>query len=345
MVDILIPTKRWNAYTRAFFSYMASIVTYSDLELQLHIGDNSLDADKHQFLNSLVNERVHVYPHETDLGAYGNLSFLIQNSHSPYVQLFGDDDWIHADWYENIHYFQEMPELSGVIGALLCYPSENKHVVQPGDRFMQADGVARARDFILYMLNEIGVNIQAFSIRRREDFQIFSNYLDQHPFHYQFHDQLLSQIGLLRGPMKGVNNGLIVYNTKHDAISSGAMANYQNTFLEQGLPEWFGTFHFYLYGVGYATLYQFRELSDTLFQNRQEATDQIFALFFNAYRVTPEIEAHLNATGLLPYVQEVYANPTAAQGVASMHKIIAALNSELGEKYAHFLNTYTYFKV
>lgn len=345
MIDILIPTKRWNAYTHAFFTYMASVVTHSEFELHLHIGDNSLDADKHKFLQTLVNHRVHVYPHTTDLGAYGNINFLIDQATAPYTQLFGDDDWIHPDWYENITYLEQNPSLSGITGPFLKYPSENMPISQPGDRFMIDNAEARARDYIIHMLNEMGANTYCFAVRKTEDFKLFSSYLTHHPFQYQFHDQLLSQISLLKGPMKSVNNGLVIYNTKHDAVSSGAMANYQNSFVEQGLPEWFGVFHFYLYGVEYATLYQFRELSDALFDSRQEATNQIFALFFNAFQVTPEIEAHLTAAGVLQYVQDVYANPNAAQGVLSMYRIINALNPEKGKQYADFLNASTYFEV
>jgi hypothetical protein len=324
---------------------MANLATHAEQELHVHIGDNSGNPEKHAFLNGLSNERVHVHAHTTDLGVYGNLLFLIEQSTSPFVQLFGDDDWVHPDWYDNVHHFDETPDLMGISGGFLFYPPGNRATVLPEDRFMQTNGFERAKDYIFFMLGEQVCNTFCFSIFKREAFILFHSYLSKHPLKCQFHDQLLLQTALLLGPMKSVDNGLVAYNTKVDATSSGLISNQQKMLMDSGLPNWFAELGFYLMGTEYALMHQFKEIGYQYFTHRNETTDVIFLTFFESFHMSETLSATLEQHGLMPHIQKIKEVRTAEQGIVSMRHIIAALNPALGERYAHFVNEHTHFTI
>src|SRR5436190_9670748 len=284
-LDLLLPTLRWNSYVKGYIGYLVCIAEGSDYDLRLHIGDNSRNADKHEFLSRLASPRIQIHLHSSDLGVHPNVTHLFRSSAGEFVQLLGDDDWIHPSFFAQVTLLERSPELSCCAGLFAAIPpGTSDSLVCLGDRFMGSDPVRRATGYAQYLLWETGINWIALAIHRRSTMETYIEYTLRHPFPFYFRDQVLSQIALLTGQVKGVREGFQFYNNRRPEEIAAHMENLYKALDDFGLPRWLYYYYDYWLACEYACLFLYRRLPDKLFGDRMAAADQIFVKVFNRYR-------------------------------------------------------------
>ncbi len=171
---------------------------------------------------------------------------------------------------------------------------------------------------------------------------VYVNYTLRHPFQFYFRDQLLSQIALLRGPVKGVREGFMYYHNRTPEELSTHIDNFCKSLEGMGLAAWLFHYYDYLLACEYAMLYLYRGLPDSSFTNRIEDADRVFAMifdrFYSNYGQKPEIyEQHFKQAGIQNAMHSVLNSPSAIVGLRSMVNILAAINPDAGQRYADFL--------
>jgi len=343
-LDVLLPTYRWNSYVRGYIRYLDSIVSDSEVSLRLHIGDNSCNSDKHSFLRGLNNPNIQVHLNETNVGAYANFQNLFFRSDGDFVLSIGDDDWIHPDVFAHAAFLAENSQCSACVGVLAAFPPRmNAAGACFDDRFMGADAVKRALDYIRYSLWEHDVNWLALATHRRSTLTIYLEYAKRHPFNLYFRDQMLSQIALLTGPVKGLRHGISVYKNRPADELRGHLENIAGSVDDMGLPPWLYIFYYhYWLGCEYASLYLYRGIPDGQFADRLSDADKVFIELFTRFRMTydknpAKYEAHFKEAGISDAMHDVLDDPTAVVALRSLATIFRAHNPEAGKRYADFL--------
>ena len=125
------------------------------------------------------------------------------------------------------------------------------------DRFMNPNPVARAIDYAQYVLWETGVNWLALGMHRRSTMSIFMEYASKHPFQFYFRDQMLSQIALLIGQVKGFVTascitGIVAPKKRRRIWKAVRVPN------RYGPRPWLYFYYDYWLACEYASLYLYR---------------------------------------------------------------------------------------
>jgi hypothetical protein len=342
-LDLLLPTYRWGPYVRGYISYLAALVEDESYDLRLHIGDNSCNAEKHSFLRRFQSPKISLHLHETNIGVHANVVNLVDHSAGELVQILGDDDWIHPASFASGAFLQQNPTCSSCAGFFAGIPPpRDQGLVCLGDRFMVPDSVARSIDYAEYLLNETQINWLALAVHRRQNISTYIRYMNLHPFPFYFRDQLLSQIALLNGPVKGIREGFMFYNVRSAEQMPAHVQNFKKGLKSMGLAGWLYEYYDYLLACDYAALYLYRGLSDSIFSNRLNSADLIFKTLFqrfeSRYRQSPHVyEKHFANTGIRDAMHAVLRSPSAVVGLRSMASIASTINSDAGRRYKEFL--------
>ena len=342
-LDLLLPTFRWGPYVRAYIAYLASLVEDETYDLRLHIGDNSCDADKHAFLRRFESPRIRVHLHAANIGLHTNVVHLFTHSASEFVQILADDDWIHPSSFANVAYLEHNPACSSCAGFFVGIPPPRDRALACfGDRFMVADPVARSIDYARYILAETEINWLALAIHRRPLVSLYIEYTSAHPFPFYFRDQLLSQIALLNGPVKGLRDGFMFYNVRNPDEMSAHVENFKKALKAMGLARWLYEYYDYLLACDYAALYLYRRLPSAILSNAPAAADRVFAALFQRfegrYKQTPTAyENHFARVGIQDAMHAVLETRSAMVGLRSMTAIFTKINPDAGCRYADFL--------
>jgi len=285
-----------------------------------------------------------LYLHPANLGPHSNVTYLLEHSAGEFVQLLGDDDWIHPTWLALAGFLQRYPECSACSGFFAGVPPvSGEGLACFDDRFMVSDPVGRSIDYAQYVLWESSVNWLAFAVHRRSTMSLYVEYTHKHPFQFYFRDQVLSQIALLTGPVKGVRHGFMFYNNRRPEEMPAHYQAFRTSLEEMGLASWLFDYYDYLLACEYAALYLYRGLPDSLFANRMADADRIFMKLFeryydNGYRKNiGGSEEHFIRVGIQDAMHDVLEGPSAVVGLRSLVKIFNTINAAAGERYGDFL--------
>ena len=328
---------------RGYVSYLASVVEDAAHDICLHIGDNSCNPEKHEFLTRLRSPRVKVHLHADNLGVHRNVAHLFAHSSGQLVQLLGDDDWIHPDSFTNVTFLEKNPACSSCTGLFARVPPGRDNALACfDDRFMGSDPLSRSIDYVRYVFEETEINWLALAVHRRQIVSTYIEYSNVHPFPFYFRDQLLSQIALLNGPVKGLREGFIFYKVRSEEEQAAHVASFKKGLKEMGLKAWLYEYYYYLLACEYVALYLYRGLPDSMFSDRIDAANQIFAAlltgFENDYRQKSlAFERHFDRTGIRNTVYAVFRTRSAIEGLRGMVDIFTKINPEAGTRYTEFL--------
>jgi glycosyltransferase involved in cell wall biosynthesis len=342
-VDLLLPTYRWSSYVRGYIGYLASVIKDTGLDLRLHVGDNSCNSEKHAFLSGLRSQNVVLHLHPTNVGLYPNLLHLFNHSTGDFVLTLGDDDWIHPDGFAHARFLEENPACSACFGYFAAVPpTSGSGMTCFDDRFMDADPIRRAIDYIRCSLWEQGVNWLAFGMHRRKVMALYIEYTGKHPFKFWFRDQMLSQIALLTGPAKGLPKGFTYYRTRTREEVSAQVKIECKALEDTGLPAWLHNYYYYWLACEYATLYLWRGMSNSLFSDRLRDADLVFNELFSRFRAsyeqhTGQYEDHFEQEKVWKPMYDVLDHPSAIAGLRGLSTILSTVNSDAGAIYADFL--------
>lgn len=342
-IDIILPTYRWGAYVRGYLRYLDSIISDAGLNVRLFIGDNSGNIEKHRFLRELSSPNIVLHLHPTNIGLYPNLLHLLNNSEGDLVLALGDDDWINPAVFAHAAYLDQNPECSACAGFLAASPPiAGSGMTCFDDRFMTPDRVGRAHDYVRYSLLEHGVNWLALGTHRRSTFAMYVDYTNAHPFGFYFRDQMLSQIALLAGPVKGLREGFTYYKNRTPEEMKTHWHNQCASLEQMGLAPWLQYYYHLLLACEYATLYLYRKLPSEWFSNRIKDADRLFAEIFKLFRAYYErhvrqFETHFVDAKIFEPMYAVMDNPSSIVGLRSLHAIISTMSPNAAERYARFL--------
>jgi len=343
-VDLLLPTYRWGPYVRGYIRYLASIIEDGSDDLCLHIGDNSCNPAKHAFLTELKSPRVKLHLHSANVGMHPNAMHLLECSDGEFVQFLGDDDWIHPTCFAHAGFLQRNAQCSACAGFFAGIPPMGDGgLACLNDRFMVSDPVGRSIDYVQYLLWEAGVNWLALAMHRRSTMSVYAEYTRRHPFQFYFRDQVLSQIALLTGPVKGLRDGFMFYNNRRPEEIPAHLQGFRNSLEDMGLAPWLLDYYYYLLACEYAALYLYRGLADSLFSNRIADANRVFMKLFeryynNTYRENiGAYEEHFINAGIEEPMHAVLEEPSAIVGLKSMLRIFTTINADAGKRYADFL--------
>ncbi len=207
---------------------------------------------------------------------------------------------------------------------------------------MSSNPVERAIDYAQFVLSESGVNWLALAAHRRSTMAIYIQYTEKNPFQFHFRDQVLSQIALLHGPVKGLREGFQFYNVRGPEEGTAQMRGEFKALDDMGLAGWlYYHFDFWL-ACEYAALWLYRGLPDALFSYRMMDADRIFMKVFDQYRVkyandTAGHEDHYRRVGIEDAMHTVLDDPSAITGLRSITDIYGRINPDAGKRYADFL--------
>jgi len=342
-IDLLLPTYRWNSYVRGYIAYLASVIHDARTDVRLHIGDNSCNPGKHAFLSELRSEKVALHLHQTNVGLYPNLVHLFDNSNSEYILVLSDDDWIHPDGFAQAEFLDANPDCSACGGYFAAVPPLSRNAITSyDDRFMQPNSIGRAVDYIRCSLWEQGVNWLAFAMHRRRVMKLYIAYTGSHPFEFWFRDQMLSQIALLTGPVKGLPRGFTYYRTRSPDELEVQIEKEQKALEHLGLSRWLRFYYHYWLACEYATLYFWRGLPDSLFSDRVQEADLVFNELFSRFRTTydqrtEQFESHFEEAEIWKPMYEVLDHPSAVVGLRALCTIFTVMNPDSGARYRDFL--------
>jgi glycosyl transferase family 2 len=342
-LDLLLPTYRWGPYVRGYLSYLASLVHDDAYDLRLHVGDNSCNPEKHAFLQTLESPRVKLYLHSANIGVHPNLVHLFTHSTGELVQILGDDDWIHPASFASVAFLEQNPEFSSCAGFFAGIPPvRSQGIACFDDRFAVPDAVARSIDYAKYVLEETDINWLALAVHRRSVISVYIDYTNANPFPFYFRDQLLSQIALLSGPVKGIREGFMFYNVRRSEEMPAHVRNFKTGLKEMGLAAWLYEYYDYLLACEYAAVYLYRGVPEAVFSNRVADADLAFATLFKRfekrYRNAPHAyEKHFARAGIRDPMHSVLHRQSAMVGLRSLAAICARINAGTGERYAGFL--------
>jgi hypothetical protein len=272
-----------------------------------------------------------------------NVSHLLKHSTADFVQLLGDDDWLHPTCFQHAEFLRQNSHCSACSGYFAAIPpSRDLELACFGDRFMRSDPIERSLDYVQYMLSEAGVNWLALAVHRRSTMSIYDEYINKHPFQFYFLDQMLSQIALLTGAVKGMRDGFQFYKNRRPEEMQVHIQNLVKSIEGMGLPPWLYEYYDYWLACEYATLYLYRGLSNACFSDRIADADRIFvrvfARFVNMYRQSArQYESHFERVGIQDAMHAVLDDPCALVGLRGMVHIYERLNPDAGRRYADFL--------
>jgi len=312
--------------------------------LRWHIGDNSCNPEKHEFLRTLKSPSVRLHLHAKNIGSYANFLHLLDHSQAEFVLTICDDDWIHPSVFSHAKFLEGDPQCSACTGFFAALPPRtNAGAICFDDRFMGPNSAERAIDYVRYSLWEHDVNWLALGTHRRSLLRTYVEFTRRHPFDLYFRDQMLSQIALLAGPVKGLREGFTLYKNRGADELPAHLANIAKSIDEIGLPPWLYIFYYhYWLGCEFANLYLYRGIPDKWFSDRLVNADEIFIELFTRFRMTYDknpikYEAHFKEAGILGPMHDVLDDPSAIVALRSLTAILSAYNSEVGNRYADFL--------
>ena len=350
-LDLLLPTYRWGPYVRGYLSYLASLVDDDAHDLHVHIGDNSCNPDKHAFLRALESPRVKLHLHAANIGVHPNLLHLFMHSAGELVQILGDDDWIHPGSFASAAFLEQNPGFSSCAGFFAGIPPvRSQGIACFDDRFAVSDPVVRSIDYAKYVLEETEINWLALAVHRRSVISVYIDYTNANPFPFYFRDQLLSQIALLTGPVKGIREGFMFYNVRRPEEMPAHVENFKTGLKQMGLAAWLYEYYDYLLACEYAALYLYRGVSEAAFSNRIADADLVFATLFKRfekrYREAPHAyEKHFAKVGIREPMHGVLHRRSATVGLRTLAAIAARISPQAGERYADFLRRELVMKV
>jgi glycosyltransferase involved in cell wall biosynthesis len=342
-LDLLLPTYRWGAYVRAYIGYLAVIIEDASIDVRLHIGDNSCNPEKHDFLRSIVSPKIALHLHPVNVGVHPNVTHLFKHSSGEFVQLIGDDDWIHPTCFAHGTFLERNSECIACAGFFAGIPPlGGDQLVCFNDRFMTSDPVGRAIDYVQYLHWETGVNWLALAAHRRSTMALYIEYTERNPFQFYFRDQVLSQFALLLGPVKGLREGFQFYNIRRPEEGPAHMEAEFKSLEAVGLAPWLYYHYDFWMACEYAAAWLYRGLPDASFSYRVVDADQIFVKLFDRYRNnymknTSGYEDHFRQAGIEDAMHTVLDDPSAITGLRGLTKLFEKMSPGAGRLYADFL--------
>ena len=247
MLEIFLPTIRWNASIRGLLEHLHWMSREHDVLVS--VSDDSENIEKHAFLTQLgkTSDRFRVLLQSPRLGMFRNFGELFSRAARPYGLLVSDDDWVSAEYLLGADKLLERrPDVAAVMGLFL-------HVIPEKGAALHAPLNITARTpaerIEQYLREDDSFNHSLYSVFRCAAVLPFCNYVKRHPLPASFFDYLIVFSLLARGALVSRNSGPYVYYNANWASADRVWESNNRSYAQFGLLEWFTDFHHLYRGV------------------------------------------------------------------------------------------------
>jgi hypothetical protein len=279
-ISLIIPTNRSShqAIARVF---EAAGLDSDRFEVIVH--DNSEDEEKHRILRSIRSDavRLHCVP---ACSAFENLIGALPLATGQFVLFQADDDWIFSKALLQLHELARSVEhdssVSCISGTYLLETSTAYGLFQ--HRNIDAnDAETRLREF----LTANAPNVLFYSAVRRSLATLCFDVLERLPYHFSYHDQLVSLMYIALGRIPQVPRVFYNYDMGEWETQEKGFAKDQNFYIAAGLPVAFDRLHSLLCGMEGALLMTSSLLADQLAGHGEALARIWFAYHFERFRL------------------------------------------------------------
>lgn len=324
-LSVIVPTLRFDLNARQM---LTTVAMAGSAEVQVLIGDNSVDPDKWDFLRNLESTcaNVHVFCHSENIGEYGNQCFLLEKATNDLVCLVADDDVLATDYLTATAAILAAETDAVAASGLLIAVTPTAD----GSPANLIRAVQRTENTALERIQHYhGLNLAAYAVARRESILRMSRYVADTPLRTSFMDYIRTYSLLAEGKFR-VDDSRPVYlyvNTKwsDEATAWQTSAGY---YVACGLPESFQHFHSIAWAV--ACLHFFLSSYRPSSLDAVEA-EQIAILLYERW-ITDFRAKHDRDTALH---RDTLAGSTAA--LLALHEFIAVTHATPARRFSQFL--------
>jgi hypothetical protein len=241
MLEIFLPTIRWNASIRGLLEHLHWMSR--EYDVLVSVSDDSENSEKHAFLTQLGkgSSRFRVLLQSPRLGMFRNFAELFSRAARPYGLLVSDDDWVAAEYLLGADKLLDaQPNVAAVMGLFLhVMPEEGAALHAP----VNVAARAPAERIEQYLRQDDSFNHSLYSVFRCAAVLPFCRYVNRHPLPASFFDYLIVFSMLARGALVSRNCGPYVYSNTNWTSPDRVWESNNRSYAQFGLPEWFTDFH------------------------------------------------------------------------------------------------------
>ena len=245
---IILPTNRWDALSRDVLIQAAAIG--SD-DILVHIGDNSLNAEKNAFVRDLAARSTNVVAtcYETHTGPDENWQFLLAAQTAEYFCMAADDDCFTAGYFRAaLDLIRSDPGCSAASGLHVSIAHPSVPVTTDTAEFtaaaltgatvgcerLESDARARIRAYR-------ADNPMCYAVSKHEVIVDFFRFTRGNPLRCPFNDYILAVHLLSIGTNRVDRRGYVyLYDHTNWRLKDAFIANCRRWYKGYGMPDAFG---------------------------------------------------------------------------------------------------------
>lgn len=284
-LSIMIATNRTGLLA---CSRIAQACSWATPNVEVIVRDNSGDAEKRDLLTRFRRDHCRIVIAEP-CDALTNFVEVLRLAKGEFVFLLADDDFCFdhaiAALPAMIEQYGKDPSVAGVTGSYLVESSQGSSIAHYPNAESN-DVVARVSGY----LSHGGANILHYAPVRREVVQRVVAFMNNLPFYFSFHDQIVSLLYLLNGKFVRLNRLLYLYDVGVWEQGEGAQKRDVDYYRGAGLDPAVNTLHWFLCGFEGAVLVRNANVfPDYPLSQRNTIADQWFSSMFSRFKVNTRL--------------------------------------------------------
>jgi hypothetical protein len=278
IISLILPSYRHS------YSALARMMEWSSLDptkFELVVRDNSGNKEKRDFLGRLISPTLKI--HSVDpCDAFENALSALRLATGDFVFFVADDDWLSIRGLEQLHTFIENNCSDASIG---CFTGD--YLVEATEySYMFRYGAIDANDThqrISSYLNSNASNFLYYSIVRRSLVETCFQFMDDLPYKFSYHDQVISLIYLTLGRVLKIERVVYGYDLGEWETAEKSLAKDRSIYVAAGLPIEYDRLHHLFCALEGALLLNSNLILDKVGENTAASADLWFQTMFSKF--------------------------------------------------------------
>ena len=279
-ISLLLPTNRTSNSALARIFEAAAL---DPARFEVIVRDNSEDKQKEEILRSIHSGAMRLHSVPT-CNAFANPIEALRLATGEFVLFQADDDWVFAKALSELHELATVvehdPSVSCVTGGYLLETSSASGLFQYRN-IDSEDSAIRLREY----LTAGAPNVLFYSIVKRDNATLCFDFLERLPFHFSYHDQLVSLMYVALGRVPHLQRVFYHYDMSEWETMDKGYAKDQGFYVAAGLPPAFDRLHSLLCGLEGALLLNSALLAPRLSGQGTALASIWFAYHFERFRL------------------------------------------------------------
>jgi len=278
-ISLIIPSNRKS------YSAMARILECASLDpsrFEVIVRDNSEDEAKRALLSSIDSPTLRLFT-VPNRGAFENPIEALRLATGDFILFLGDDDWLSARGIEQLHALaaREIDDatVACFTGTYLIQTSTQSGLFRYPD--LDSDNAAKR---VASYFEAKAPNVLYYSAVRRSLATFCFSLLEQLPYKFSYHDQLIAMLYLALGRTLQVDQVVYFYDLGEWETSEKSLAKDRAMYVDAGLPLEIDRLHWLLCGMEGGFLLNSVLLSEKRTYDRKELSDLWFANMFTRFK-------------------------------------------------------------